>query len=195
MSENRNITVRGVVIAHRGAGEGNLRVSLYSDALGLVESIARSGREERSQLRSHLQEGTVGVFTLVLGRDMWRVTGVVNARNLYFDGMGKKGKESVARVLGMVRQFVRGEGNDPYLFEVLSQFLAALPRLETEEIKNAEYLVVLRMLSALGYVQGGDYIKSFLGTNYNAELFDSVTASRRMLVRTINEGMSAADLS
>lgn len=195
MSENRNITTRGIVIARGGLGEGNLRISLYAEGLGLVAAVLRSGREERSQLRPHLQEGTHGVFTLVRGREMWRVTGVVDARNLYFSNLEKPFTESAARVLGMVRQFVHGEGNNPYLFVVLSEFLTVLPRLAEDDVKHAECLVVLRMLSALGYVQNDGTIKNFLGTKYDSEMFHTAGESRALLVRTINEGIVSSDLS
>ena len=42
---SREITVRGVVIGRRPIGEGSARISLYTDALGLVSAVAKSARE------------------------------------------------------------------------------------------------------------------------------------------------------
>ena len=194
MSGNRNITVRGIVIARRGAGEGSLRVSLYSDTLGLVQATARSAREERSQLRSHLQEGTWGTFTLVLGRDTWRVTGAVDARNLYFSGMEKPAKESAARVLEMVRQLVHGEGSDAGLFASLWEFFHILPLLREKEARDAECLAVLRALSSLGYVEDSPAVRDFLGIHYDTPRLMKARGARSRLVKIINGGIAASGL-
>ena len=54
MLQKREVHTRAIVIARRSAGEGSVRVSLYTEELGLVSALVTSAREERSKLRPHL---------------------------------------------------------------------------------------------------------------------------------------------
>ncbi len=195
MSVAREVTVRAIVVARRSAGEGSVRISLYTDSLGLISALAKSAREERSKLRPHLQVGTTGVFSLVKGRDVWRVTGATSTENSYFALAGKKSaQEAAARVIAIVRQFIRGEGSDPYLFSVLFGFFRALPEMEEEYALEAECVAVLRVLAALGYVREDPHMTSFLDISYDAATLKQVRVSRASLVRLINEAISESGL-
>src|SRR3989338_10140885 len=107
MSGKRELTTRGIVVGRRSAGDGSVRVFLYSEALGLVSAIAKSAREERSQLRSHLQWGTYGNFMLVLGKETWRVKGVSHTANIFFE-LGERGPatKNPGRGFGKVWGFI-----------------------------------------------------------------------------------------
>ncbi len=190
---SQDVTVRGVVVSRRLRGEGSLRVALYTDSLGLVEAVANSAREERSKLRAHLQEGTMGTFTLVKGSN-WRLTGAVETKNIYFAlEENANAKEAVARVITTVRQFVRGEGSDPYLFSVLWYFLSEAGLFE-DKMREAECLAVLRILSCLGYVSERGVVEGFLSPHYDRETLHLAHTNRAGLVKVINEGISASQL-
>lgn len=195
MSVGREITVKGIVVGRRQSGEGSVRVSVYTDALGLISALAKSAREERSKLRPHLQVGTIGTFTFVRGRDVWRVTGAIKTSNVFFTLESNNfSKESAARVLKTVRHFIRGEGSDPYLFSVLFGFLRAIPFLEDRFVLDAECVAVLRMLSALGYVRDDEQAERFLSASYDVRSLEKVQHSRTHLVALINEGINASGL-
>jgi len=195
MNPLREVTARAIVVARRSAGEGSARISLYTDSLGLVTALAKSAREERSKLRPHLQVGTTGVFSLVKGRDIWRVIGATGTENSYFALSPKKSaQEASARVIGVVRQFIRGEGSDPYLFSALFGFFRALPSIDEEYVPEAECAVVLRILAASGYVREDADMGRFLDIAYDDATLKQVRASRRSLVRLINEAISESGL-
>lgn len=195
MSIAREITARGIVVARRSAGEGSVRISIYTDSLGLVSALAKSAREERSKLRPHLQVGTTGVFVLVKGRDVWRVIGATKTENSYFALSGNtKAQEVTARVITIVRQFIRGEGSDPYLFSALFGFFRILPSVDEEYVLEAECVVVLRVLASLGYVREDPTMKLFLDISYSLATLKAVRESRGTLVRLINEAISESGL-
>lgn len=195
MSGGPKVLADGVIVGRSASGEGSARIYLYTEALGLVSALAKSAREERSQLRAHLQPGTLGVFSLVKGRDVWRVAGVADTENIFFALEDRARKETLARVLAFVRQFVRDEGADPYLFSVLRGFVASLPSLTDEDVRRAEKLAVVRMLSALGYVEAGVALAPFLGTAYEPAMLENADRNSRELLRAINEGISASGLA
>ncbi len=195
MSLRSDITTRAIVLLRTSAGEGSVRVLLYTETLGLVIALATSAREERSKLRSHLQVGTLGTFSLVRGRDVWRAVGATDTQNTYFTLSGRrKAQEAAARVLASVRQFVHGEGPDPYLFSVLSEFLSSVVSIEDSHVSGAECVAVLRILSALGYVREDSATKEFLSVSYDTATLARALGARPLLVRTVNEAIGASGL-
>lgn len=185
---------RGIVVARHTAGEGSTRVQLYTEELGLVTALATSAREERSKLRPHLMVGTRGVYSLVKGKADWRVTGVVGARTSYFECSTDEQKQSSARVVALVRQFVHGEGADEELFGGLWEFMSVLASLNAKDVRIAEYVVALRILAALGYVAKSDGVEEFLGAEYTAALLLNAERRRSELVKLINDGIGASGL-
>lgn len=189
----REVHTRGVVVAWRAAGEGSARVLLYTEELGLVRAVAKSAREERSKLRPHLVVGTRGTYSLVKGKVDWRVTGALGCRNTYYETSERAAQESAARVLSCVRQFVHGEEKDEDLFVPLYEFLTSLPTLSLDDIQIAEYVTVLRILAALGYVARTD-AEEFMSPEYSAALLARAKLRRKNLVTLINHGLSASGL-
>lgn len=195
MSAHRKLTTRGIVVGRMSSGEGSARVILYTEELGMVHALARSSREERSKLRPHLLEGTHGVFTLVKGKDAWRMTGATGTANVFFEvGDRAAAKEAAARVLSSVRQFIRGDGPDPRAFETLSGFVSSLPALADREIAPAECVAVLRLLSALGYVREDAGTAAFLAPGYGPDVLARAAAARAQLLRLVNEAIAASGL-
>ena len=189
----REVHTRAVVIAWRGAGEGSARVLLYTEELGLVRAVVKSAREERSKLRPYLIPGTRGHYSLVKGQAEWRITGVGGAHTTYYECASDNARMSAERVLSLVRQFVQGEGKDEELFAALYEFLESLSALDQEDIQIAEYVAVLRVLAALGYVAKGD-AAAFMSAEYTAALIVRARQERKNLVSLINRGISASGL-
>lgn len=195
MSAHRKLTTRGIVLARHSAGEGSARVMFYTESLGLVTALAKSAREERSKLRPHLMAGTMGTFSLVQGRDVWRITGATETANIHFElGERAAAKEAAARLLSALRQFVHGEGENPYLFETLSGFFLTLPAVADADIAPAECMAMLRMLSALGYVREGPETAAFLPVAYDPATLEHARQERPSLVRIVNEAIAASGL-
>lgn len=182
-----------MVVARHAAGEGSARVLIYTEELGLVRAVATSGREERSKLRPYLLPGTRGMYSLVKGKAEWRVTGVVEGVCVFYEVPDTSAQQSAARVLSFVRQFVHGEGKDEELFSALHEFLESLPALAVQDAQIAEYVAILRILAALGYVAKGD-AEEFMGAEYSAALFVRAREKRRSLVSLINRGLGASGL-
>lgn len=196
MSHGAKIVARGLVIKKTSSGDGSARILLYTDSAGLIWVHAQSAREERSQLRAHIQVGTVGTFSLVRGRDVWRLSGIMDTENMHYTLSGKtESQKALQRVLFFIRQFVRGEGSDPYFFSVLWGFLFVLPYLDNDGLRDAEHAVVLRMLSSLGYVDGGAAVEQFLTAAYDSKTLRAFSESREEVLAMINEGIQVSGLS
>jgi recombinational DNA repair protein (RecF pathway) len=195
MSARREVVTEGFVLARASAGEGSARVLFYTKELGLVSALAKSAREERSQLRPHLLPGSSGIFRLVKGRDTWRVTGASRTTDSYFSLAGKKNAQDAAqRVLQGVRQFVHGEGADPELFSGLHAFFDSLHALPDEYAPDAENIAILKLLAGLGYVRGSPALSVFMGARYSEDSLSRAHTERSVIVRAINEAIHASGL-
>jgi DNA repair protein RecO len=177
MSAKRETTTRGIVTGRMQAGEGSARVLLYTEELGLVSAIAKSAREERSKLRPHLTIGTYGDYALVKGELGWRIVGATGTRNIHFILNDTAKQESCARVIGVVRSLVHGDGTNRELFEALWDFITTLPRIAIEDITPTEHRAVLGILAALGYVAQSDMNHPDLVSIINKGLMASGLAS------------------
>jgi len=196
MSKSFDITTRGVVINRGGVSEGSARVFFYTEHLGLVGALAKSAREERSKLRAHLQLGSFGLYTIVHGRTDWRVTGASETKNTHFVLSGKPGQQgAAARLFGMMRLLVHGEEENAQLFEALWAFIHALPNLTEREAKVAEYLAMLRILAALGYVSPHASIPHLSGSSYSQNVLEETVRHTSKMVKAINEALFVSNLT
>jgi len=196
MSQSREVTTRGVVIGRAQAGEGSVRIFLYTEEKGLVGALAKSAREERSKLRPHLQIGSYGSYTLVKGSYDWRLVGAVDTNNSYFLLSEKKeAQEASARVLSALRQLIQGEDMNTNLFQTLWNFLSVLATLSSEEIYIAERLAMVRILSSLGYVPTLRNIPHLEGDTFEVASLQELEPFKKELVKTINDALLASGLS
>lgn len=196
MSKSHDVTTRAVVVARAQSGEGSARVFLYSEEFGLVGALAKSAREERSQLRPHLQVGTYGSYTVVKGSYGWRITGAIDTVNTYFSlANNEPAQRAHARILSVVRQLVHGEEKNHDLFETLWNFTEALPRIKQEHLKIGEYSAALRMLFALGYVAEARDLPALSEHRFTEEALEALIPHERALVKTINDALLASNLT
>ncbi len=143
----REVHTRGVVVARAASGEGSLRVSILTEDLGLVRALGTSARLERSKLRGHLVAGSYGTYSFVRGARDWRIIGAVGTQNIFYQNAHDQHRQNeVARIIALVRQFVHGEEANAGLFRALWGSADELP------FAQAESVVTIRVLSALGYV-------------------------------------------
>lgn len=194
MSQSREVHTRGVIINRFSSGEGSVRVHLFTQELGLVSALAKSGREERSKLRPHLTVGTLGNFDLVQGRDTWRLVGAVGTVNTYFALQGNEAAQDMsARVLSLLRQLVRGEERDDELFSAVWHFFSALAEIPRGMLIHAERLVILQILAALGYVSK-EAVPQQASLTFSIESLQSLLTLEAGMKGAIQEGFVASGL-
>ena len=67
-------TTPGFIIDSRPYGEAGKLISIFTRDFGLVTASASGIRFERSKLRYHSQDYSFGSFSLVCGKELWRLT-------------------------------------------------------------------------------------------------------------------------
>ena len=117
------VTTDGLVVKERDSGEAARILSIFTRELGLVSVYAAGIRYEKSKLRYHTQLYNLATFSLVPGKEHWRLVGAITSSR------PARSLATLARVAALVRRFlgpvethpelfdsiIMGQHNDPYL--------------------------------------------------------------------------------
>jgi len=185
----------GIVLGKRGVGEANTQIAIFTKELGLLRATARSARFEKSKLRYGLETFTHARFSFVRGKHEWKITGVEDISRELLPATAE-GKRASARVSRLLLRLVHGEERGEKLYEELAAGFAFFARSSTmKDIESAEWVLVLRILSHLGYVPETPALTSFTKPGDITEaLVAQAAASRALLVRTINNSLAMTGL-
>jgi recombinational DNA repair protein (RecF pathway) len=130
-------TTRGFILGSAPSGEASKIYSIYTEDFGLIRGKAQGVRLLVSKLRYNLEDYSFATFSLVRGKEVWRVTGAEK------ESIPASNTRVRARILNLTRRLVQGEERNDALF-------AALLSLKEESI--SETVALAAILDALGYL-------------------------------------------
>jgi len=127
----------GFILGSSPSGEASKIYLIYTEDFGLVRAKAQGVRLITSKLRYNLEDFSFSSFSLVRGREVWRLTGALK--------MDTQPKFPVvqARVLNFVKRLVQGEEKNEKLWKNL---------LLITKTEMSEPLILAHILDALGYM-------------------------------------------
>lgn len=206
-------TTRGVVIAGSPYKEADKIISIYTEDFGLVSAAAAGVRRSHSKLRYHTQELSLRQFSLVRGRDIWRLVGAeeVSERNVI---RSVENLAVYARVISVIRRLVRGEEKNERVFATLYNFHCLLADVEKEketgekkdvfgnmkdrtsiDVPALEVLVVFRLLHALGYIKSDKATEPLINTKeIDLAVLELAKPLISGLISSINTGLAESHL-
>ncbi len=191
-------TTRGIVIQGLPYREADKYYYLFTKDLGLILASAKSVRKIESKLRFGLNDYSVGEFSLIRGREYWKITGVKETENLSHSFIESPEKRIIlARVLSMTQKLVAGEEINTALFTVLDDAFKFLKSFSgnNEEIKVFEVVLMLRILSILGYGQRGEIYDSFVDTTaWSGTLLNDAIPLANQMREEIQKALEASQL-
>lgn len=145
-----------VILGGRPSGEGDRVLYCYTRELGLVFAHAKSIRESRSRLRYGLQLFAHANIDLIRGKHGWKLisaTPISSFRELWAH---RERRLIAAQHVSLLRRLIQGEERHEHLFDdILSGFTFLSSLADIEALRDAELLMVVRLLSRLGYWGGG----------------------------------------
>jgi recombinational DNA repair protein (RecF pathway) len=172
---------QGLVLHKRGVGEANTLAFILTPDLGLVRARAQSARREASKLRYGIEPLTLGRYTFVRGAHEWRLTGVDDLERIPTSPMA-------GRIIRLLLRLVQGQEPNERLY---SDVVAGLVLPSSAE---AEAVLVLRILSHLGYLPHTEALAPYIDADISPELSVRAMQDRALLIRTINESLRATGL-
>ncbi|NDE68113.1 hypothetical protein EB052_00740 [bacterium] len=217
-------TSQGFVIDSKPNGEAGKVLFLFTRELGMVAAIAQGIRLGVSKLRYHTQDFSYATFSLVKGKEMWRLTGatpVASIAPIVSGGMSGEVSDDMsvtddfsasvtpahraiyARVFSLLRRLLHGEEkNEPLFDSVLAFFTYMNERgnakgdvTSSADLELIECVIVLRVLHHLGYVRPSDVLTPFLMQDtWDDTLIDVMRRDKAFVVKEINAGIKASQL-
>ena len=145
--------------------------SILTRDLGMIQAIAQGIRFEKSKLRYHVRDQWFGTFSLVKGKEFWRL---ISAEESGFNS-AKIVPSLMSRIASLLKRLLHGEEPHAELFQVLLSANVYISRQsnltgrsgeaadlrENVFIDNLETLVVARILHRLGYIGHVSAISDF----------------------------------
>jgi DNA repair protein RecO (recombination protein O) len=185
----------GVVLGKRGVGEANVLLAILTKDLGLVKAVARSARRESSKLRYGLEPLTSATYSFIRGRHEWKLVGAERASApLRADAVPLEARQAAGRATRLLLRLIHGEEENPALFAAVAEGLHAFARVPAQTAQ-IETVLVLRVLSHLGYLPQTPELKPFIERDFFAiELAEEVAASKALLNKAIQDSLSATGL-
>jgi DNA repair protein RecO len=187
-------TTRGLVLSSWPLKEADRTYAIFTEELGLVRARATGVRRIQSKLRAGLEPFSFSVVSLVRGQEVWRLTGATLGHRIGPSELGKKAFTVCARVFSLLEKLVVGEETHKELFQVLSDALAFVEKVEEGSLEMFEILFVLRLLHELGYISDSDVPRGFLEEKLSEELLIQTETEKKNLLHAINHGLQQSNL-
>jgi len=209
-------TTTGFIVSSRPYGEAGKILSIFTREFGLVQAVAQGIRLERSKLRYHTQDYSFGIYSLVKGREYWKLTGSQEFKEMSFgqnnkpdreakaenSGSNSEAEEFIARLALLLRRLLHGEEAHPELFDCVQECVKFIEsekeggiRLDSEVMLTVESLTVARMLFLLGYIGDVAELNGHLQSiEITAELLRNLSGKRTVLNQHINKALKESML-
>jgi recombinational DNA repair protein (RecF pathway) len=160
-----------------------------------VYARAQGVRKLASRLRYVLSDYSYIKVDLVRGRDVWRITSASKTNSLESIKSNPNLLPTVANLSRLLYRLLRGEEANESLF---ADFLQGLHVLETksslEEIANLETVMVLRLLSNLGYIGDHAHFEKLVKSPFEESLIYEMANHKQGAIREINRALRETHL-
>ncbi|PIQ91658.1 MAG: DNA repair protein RecO [Parcubacteria group bacterium CG11_big_fil_rev_8_21_14_0_20_39_22] len=190
------------VLSARPKGEADMIYRLFTREMGLVVAVAGGVRKIDSKLKSHLQEYSLVNVTLVRGKEIWRIKTSSVVSNIAFDFSDYPDVvKMIHRVFSLFLRLLAGEEKNERLFLVISGAIDFLNICKSESkiddhlLNNLEMVMVLRILSCLGYIGDDSEVDSFTSPDhYSENLLGQFSANRKKALYLINRAIEGSQM-
>jgi len=185
----------GIVLGKRGLGEANTLVAILTRDLGLVKAVARSARREASKLRYSIEPLSRGTYSFIRGKHEWKLTGAVGVSQSFSIETSIEKRQAAGRIARLLLRLIHGEEYNQGLYATVAEGLSALSRSDNVLTADIETVLVLRVISHLGYLPQTPQLRPFIEQDFfSMELSAEIQKSRELILKAINESLSATGL-
>jgi DNA repair protein RecO len=187
----------GFVIESTPRGEANKMYLLFTKELGMVRASAQGVRLLKSKLRFAVQDFSYARFSLVRGRDMWKLTNAKPEWNLYARHKDQKAVlYACAHIFVLLRRLIPGEEKNEPLYTFLSEAFDFLSQesLLDDDVAAFERIVVLTVLYDLGYGGTMHELSAFIHPTFSKKVLESMKVKKHEALREINRSLRETQL-
>jgi len=191
-------TTDGFVVGSKPYGEAGKIFFIYTRDLGLLTAVAQGIRLEKSKLRYNINDYGFSSFSLVHGKEFWRIVGASHFAKVFSKEKEKDRLAILAPVALILKRLLHGEEQCEGIFQCLencAHYIDKEIELNEEKMKVIESLTVARVLYLLGYVGKDDSLDIILRSlNYDRDLIERMKEKRLEINRKINLALKESHL-
>ena len=185
----------GIILGSKNYGEAGKYYSIFTRDLGMVYASAQGVRKMSSKLRFILQDFAYLKIDLVQGKDFWRVTSASKTNKLEQLTKNPRTLKVFSNISKLFKRLLAGVERNDVLFTDLVNGLSILEKTKTnEELRNIEAIIVLRILSNLGYIGRDEKLQSLVKSPFEENLIFEAMKSRRQILSQINKALKETHL-
>ena len=179
----------------RPYGETGKSYSIFTRDLGMIYASASGVRKMSSKLRFILQDFAYIKVDLVQGRDFWRVTSAGKTNSLEKITKNPETFEVFSNIVNLLKRLLAGVEPNEALFVDLLNGLSILDKMGmTEDLRNIEVIIVLRILHHLGYIGGNESLQVLVKSPFEENLVFEVAKNRKKILSEINKALKETHL-
>lgn len=183
----------GIILGSKNFKEANKYFYILTKDLGLVYAEAEGIRKLSSKLRYVLQDFNYVKLDFVQRKNIWRITNAIKTNELELLNKDFNKLKIVANISKLLLRLLPGIEPNPTLFqEVLDGFSLLEKDNSKEELKNIEIVLVLRILSNLGYI--GEDFKDLTRSPFESELLSVLSKNKVSIIKEINKALRESQL-
>lgn len=182
-------------MSSKNSGEAGKYYALFTRDLGMIYASAQGVRKMSSKLRYVLQDFSYIKVDLVKGKDFWRVTSASKTNSLESICKNPETFEIFSNIARLLKRLLAGEDPNEALFSDVIKGLCVLEKTkETEDLRNMEAILVLRILNNLGYIGESLNLDSIIESPFDMDLVFSVNKNRKEILSHINKALKETHL-
>lgn len=183
----------GIILGSKNFKEANKYFYILTRDLGLVYAEAQGIRKISSKLRFVLQDFNYLKLDFVQRKNIWRITNAIKTNELEDLNKDFYRLKIVANISKLLLRLLPGIEPNPTLFEeVINGFFLLEKNNSKEELKNIEIVLVLRILSNLGYI--GENFENLTRSPFENELLGILSQNKVKIIKEINKALRETQL-
>ncbi|HNW71326.1 MAG TPA: DNA repair protein RecO [Candidatus Paceibacterota bacterium] len=185
----------GIILSSRNTKEADRSYAIFTRDLGMIYASAQGIRKISSKLRFVLQDFSHVKIDFVRGKDYWRITNALKTPELEEIKKEKQKLMIFANISNLLKRLLAGEEPNSSLFDDLLNGLSFLEKSKSKnELQNIEAIIVLRILSNLGYIGASNSLNTIIKTPFDEKLVLEADKKRTKILSEINKAISESHL-
>lgn len=185
----------GIILTSKNHGEAGKYYSIFTRDFGMVYASAQGVRKISSKLRFVLQDFAYLKIDLVQGKNIFRVTNASKTNKLEQIVKQPENFKVFVNIARLLKRLLAGVEPNEALFNDLIHGLSVLEKIKTKEaLHNVEVIIVLRILSNLGYIGENEKLQNLIKSPFEEDLIFEVSESKVQALRQINKALKETHL-
>jgi len=185
----------GIILGSANRGEAGKLFSIFTRDLGMIYATAQGIRKMSSKLRFVLQDFAYVKIDLVQGQNMFRVTSASKTNELEQITKMPENFAVFANIARLLKRLLAGVEPNEDLFTDLLHGLFILEKTKaTDDLRNLEAIIVLRILNNLGYIGENEILQNLVKSPFEEGIVFEVSKSRAKVLHQINKALKETHL-